>query len=181
MSPLNTEINFLDSETISKLFDLYANPIFKYSLRICGDSILADQIVGDVFSQLIEKYSQGKGPKTNIRAYLYQIAYHRIVDHFRENRRIASLDNMEIKAEEQSVPANVEYRDFLMALDIAMKVKLSKVQQQVIVLRFQEGFSLEETARIIGKNSNSVKALQNRAMEKLQKILKEPFSEDEMH
>jgi RNA polymerase sigma factor (sigma-70 family) len=88
---------------------------------------------------------------------------------------------MEIKAEEQSVPANVEYRDFLMALDIAMKVKLSKVQQQVIVLRFQEGFSLEETARIIGKNSNSVKALQNRAMEKLQKILKEPFLEDEMH
>ena len=41
----------------------------------------------------------------------------------------------------------------------------------MIVLRFQEDFSLKETAEIIGKNVNAVKALQNRGIDKLRQAM----------
>jgi RNA polymerase sigma-70 factor (ECF subfamily) len=53
-----------------------------------------------------------------------------------------------------------------------MAFELTEDQRNVIVLRFQEEFSLQETADIIGKNVNAVKALQNRAIIKLREALK---------
>jgi len=41
----------------------------------------------------------------------------------------------------------------------------------VIILRFQEGLSLRETADIMGKDINAIKSLQKRAILKLQKSL----------
>lgn len=45
--------------------------------------------------------------------------------------------------------------------------RLTDEQQQVIVLRFIEGHSLETTAQIMGKNANAIKALQHRALRAL--------------
>ncbi len=41
-------------------------------------------------------------------------------------------------------------------------------QQQVLALRFGQGLSLEETAQVMKKKSNAVKALQFRALNALQ-------------
>ena len=53
----------------------------------------------------------------------------------------------------------------------AMERELTEDQRNVIVLRFQEGFSIQETADIIGKNANAVKAIQNRGITKLRLVL----------
>ena len=52
----------------------------------------------------------------------------------------------------------------------ALRTALSSLtdeQQQVIILRFIEGQNLEETAAIMGKNANAIKALQHRALRAL--------------
>jgi RNA polymerase sigma-70 factor (ECF subfamily) len=56
-------------------------------------------------------------------------------------------------------------------LSTAMTRELTEEQRNVIVLRYQEEFSLKETAEIIGKNVNAVKALQNRAIKRLRQAL----------
>jgi len=48
---------------------------------------------------------------------------------------------------------------------------LTEDQRHVIVLRFLEGFSLRETADIIGKQVYNVKVIQNRGIVKLRKAL----------
>ena len=35
----------MDETAFAKIFDLYAYAIYKYALRLCNDSLLADQIV----------------------------------------------------------------------------------------------------------------------------------------
>ena len=52
-----------------------------------------------------------------------------------------------------------------------MDRELTEEQRNVLVLRFQEDFSLKETAEIIGKNINAVKALQNRGINRLRQAL----------
>jgi RNA polymerase sigma-70 factor (ECF subfamily) len=51
--------------------------------------------------------------------------------------------------------------------------KLTSEQQHVLSLRFGDGYSLEETATVMKKKVNAVKALQFRALAALQRSIGE--------
>lgn len=68
--------------------------------------------------------------------------------------------------------ADKELAAGLHAEDMAALIgRLSPDQQNVIALRFLAGLKLSETAAMLGKNENAVKALQHRALEALRKII----------
>jgi len=164
----------LDEEALTAIFDEFAPAIYKYALRLCHDAIEADNIVGDVFSQLLEQFASGKGPRTNLRSYLYQTAYHLVVDRSRINKHTAPLEiavNVNEKSQSASTQAQIEERVLMEALVSAMNTELTDDQRHVIILRFLEDFSLKETAAIIGKEINNVKVIQNRGIAKLRNAL----------
>ena len=164
--------NSLDQDALATIFDEYAPAIYKYLLRLGVYPQEADQIVGDVFARLLDKIAEGKGPRTNLRSYLFQIAYHLAIDHARERQRAAPLDMADsANNESKSVQSRAEEKMLLEKLFIIMEHELTEDQRNVIVLRFQEDFSLKETAEIIGKNVNAVKALQNRGIDKLRQAM----------
>jgi len=55
--------------------------------------------------------------------------------------------------------------------------ELTLDQQNVLALRFGSGYSLEETATVMQKNINAVKALQFRALQALQRNIGEVAGE----
>lgn len=165
-----------DPDAMGRIFDEYAPSLFRYALRLCHDPAEADQIVGDVFGQLLEQLTYGKGPRTNLRSYLYQIAYHVIVDHSREESHISSIDEaLNLPDGMPSVAGQVEEQELLKELEVAVANGLTGEQQHVIMLRFVEGFSLQETADITGKKVNAISVLQNRAIAKLRQVLEKKF------
>ncbi len=101
--------NHLDQAALAAIFDLYSRSIFRYTLRLCEDPLEADQIVGDVFNQFLEQVSRGGGPKTNLKSYLYQIAYHIVIDHVRERQRILPIDVVDSSRRE--LPWNYKWRN----------------------------------------------------------------------
>jgi RNA polymerase sigma-70 factor (ECF subfamily) len=161
----------LDQGALAAIFDRYSRSIFMYALRLCEDPLEADQIVGDVFNQFLEQVSRGGGPKTNLRSYLYQIAYHIVIDHVRERQRIVPLDIVDTNREGVTLELQVEEQTLLKEITSAIQNDLTEEQKHVIVLRFQEDLSLRETAEIMGKDINAIKSLQKRAILKLQKSL----------
>ena len=162
----------LDQVALAQIFDLYATPIYSYLLRLCHDPEQADQIVGDVFSKLLEKLAEGKGPRTNLRSYLYQIAYHLFIDQTRYNQHIAPIEIVEyFKGDSNSVQEEIENQALLDTVLLAINNDLTVDQRHVIILRFLEGMNLKETAKIVGKSVNNVKVLQSRGIEKLRKVL----------
>jgi RNA polymerase sigma-70 factor (ECF subfamily) len=54
-------------------------------------------------------------------------------------------------------------------------MQLTSEQQHVLALRFADEHSLEETAAIMEKSVNAVKALQFRAIASLRRIFEEQF------
>ena len=162
----------LDQVALAQVFDLYSQPIYSYLLRLCHDPEQADQIVGDVFSKLLEKLSEGKGPRTNLRSYLYQIAYHLFIDQTRYNQNIAPIEIVEyLKGDPDSVQEEIENRALLDTVLLAINNDLTEDQRHVIILRFLEGMDLKETAKVVGKSVNNVKVLQSRGIEKIRKVL----------
>ena len=164
----------LDEEALTAIFDQFAPAIYKYTLRLCHDQIVADNIVGDVFAQLLEQFGQGKGPRTNLRSYLYQTAYHLVVDRSRDNQHNAPLEvavNNYASGQFAPTQSQIEERVMMEALIAAMNTELTEDQRHVIILRFLEDFSLKETADIIGKEVNNIKVIQNRGIAKLRKAM----------
>jgi RNA polymerase sigma-70 factor (ECF subfamily) len=161
----------MDKEAIVKVFDLYASPLYNYALRLCRDPLTADHIVGDVFAKLLEQLAAGNGPKFNLRSYLYETAYHLIVDEARSSNRQAPLDVLtSLRPDVRSGQLGSEEQImFEKALD-AIQHDLTDDQRHVIVLRFLEEFSLRETATILDKDVNHVKVIQSRALAKLRKV-----------
>jgi RNA polymerase sigma-70 factor, ECF subfamily len=161
----------MNQEALIKIFDLYSSSLYNYALRLCNDPIEADQVVGDVFAKLLEQLSSGHGPSTNLRSYLYEATYHLIIDKSRYSRREAPLEAMDFRNDGHSTLAGLEDRLLFDTVILAMKRDLTEDQRHVIILRFLEGFSLRETADIIGKEVYNVKVIQNRGVAKLRKAL----------
>ena len=160
------------TDALIKIFYLYASALYNYALRLGQDPILADHIVGDVFTKFLEQLFSGKGPKTNLRAYLYQSTYHMIVDHARSSSRTAPLEVAELSGDDvHSSSQRFEDQAMFHVIFRAIRNDLTKVQRHVIVLRFLEEFSLSETAAILGKGVSQIKVIQGRALAKLRKKL----------
>lgn len=170
--PLLDAARNMNQEALVKIFDLYSSALYNYALRICNDPLEADQIVGDVFAKLLEQLSAGNGPSTNLRSYLYETTYHLVIDKARYSRRQAPLETIEyVRNDGFATIKTLEDRMLFDAVILAIKNELTEDQRHVIILRFLEGFSVRETANIIGKEVYNVKVIQNRGVAKLRKAL----------
>jgi RNA polymerase sigma-70 factor (ECF subfamily) len=174
---METELSLLDAakrmnkDALVKIFELYAPSLYRYALRLWGDALMADQIVGDVFAKLLDHLASGNGPRSNLRSYLYQTAYHIIVDEARSSLRQAPLEALtSFRPEVASGLLGVENHIMLEKVLAAIQHDLTEDQRHVVILRYLEEFSLRETAAILGKEVNHVKVIQNRAIAKLRKV-----------
>jgi RNA polymerase sigma-70 factor (ECF subfamily) len=170
--PLLEAARNMDREALIQIFDLYSSSLYNYALRLCSDPLRADHIVGDVFANLLDQWSAGRGPSTNLRSYLYETTYHLVVDEARFSHREAPLETVDfLRHDRHAAAVNLENRMLFDAIILAIKKDLTEDQRHVIILRFLEGFSLRETADILGKEVYNVKVIQNRGVAKLRKAL----------
>jgi RNA polymerase sigma-70 factor (ECF subfamily) len=106
-------------------------------------------------------------------AWLYRIAYARVVDHWRKQERRATLPlDDSLPAREPRPAERLEAEDdWVTAVDLL--AQLTDDQQQVLMLRFIGEMSLSEVAETVGKTVGATKALQHRALASLARLLEE--------
>jgi RNA polymerase sigma-70 factor (ECF subfamily) len=162
----------MNRDALVEIFDRYSPALYNYAYRLCNDTLMADYVVGDVFAKLLEQLSAGNGPSSNLRSYLYETTYHLIVDAARHTHRMAPLEVVDsVKDDGYSPSTNFENQVLVKTIMQAIREELTEDQRHVIILRFLEGFSLRETAKIVGIQVNYVKVIQNRAIAALRKVL----------
>jgi RNA polymerase sigma-70 factor (ECF subfamily) len=159
----------LDSQAITAIYNQYFLEVFRYVQYRLGDIALAEDISSEVFLCLLNAIKNGGGPGTNSRGWLIGTARHLVVDHIRQKYRNPRLEISEaLKSDEAGPSQQAEQRDHWNAVHLAI-IELTEDQQQVLALRFGQGYSLEETAAIMKKKINAIKALQFRALNALQR------------
>jgi RNA polymerase sigma-70 factor (ECF subfamily) len=167
------DVKNLDRQAIGQIYDKYFSEVYRYVLYRMGDASLAEDIAGDVFLQLVEAAQTGKGPKTNLKAWLMATATHMVADQFRRKyRRPQEVISDELADTTLQPAAEVDQREQNHLVETAYQT-LTAEQQEVIALRFGQGYSLDETASIMKRNVNAVKALQFRALSTLSREIGE--------
>lgn len=162
----------MNEEALAKIFDIYASSLYRYALRLCDDPLRADQIVGSVFEKFVEHLAAGRGPAANLRSYLYELTYQIItLEICSDPWKMPVEAPISTHNRGFSTPEGEDGRELLEAALRVIKYDLTADQCHVLFLRFLEGFTLKETAAIIGKKVGNVKVIQNRAVAALRKSL----------
>jgi RNA polymerase sigma-70 factor (ECF subfamily) len=164
-----SRLRSLDSQAVSSIYDHYFPEVFRYARYRLGDELLAEDIASEVFVRLLEAVKAKRGPHSNLRGWLIGTAHHMVTDHIRGRYRHpveAISDSLPGDGLEPGEQASKDNDGQVVRLALA---QLTDDQQHVLALRFGQGYSLEETAGLMNKNVNAVKALQFRALNALQK------------
>ena len=161
----------LDSQSIGAIYDQYFIEVYRYVRYRINDDTVAEDIASDVFVRLLEASQKGGGPDTNIKGWLIATASHVVNDHLRRQyRRPTEALSDSMPDTETSVHAEIDLREQSRVVKAAY-AQLTNEQQDVLALRFNLGYSLEETAAHMKKKVNAVKALQFRALASLQRLV----------
>ena len=165
-----TKLNDLEEGTLTSIFDSYYPEIFRYVLMMVNQEAVAEDIASEVFLKLLTKVSEGKGPKKNIRAWLYKVAYNTCVDHSRKpaQNKETSLENSMLDRMDYSL--NAENRLFYEEV-IHNLNGLNLMQRTVILMRYLGGFSLIEIAKILRISNSAAKVYHHRGIKKLKQLL----------
>ncbi|MGI6250719.1 MAG: RNA polymerase sigma factor [Anaerolineaceae bacterium] len=151
------------------IYDKYSTPLFTYAYRCLGDSVLAEDCVADVFARFLSVITRAAGPRNHLRAYLYRSAHNWVVDTYRRNPDISLV----LEEDSAIIPDSIDDYEMI-EKQRRVRAALSKLtpeQQQVIMLYFYEGWKTEEIAAAIQKSVGAVRALQHRAVVRLQSLL----------
>ncbi len=167
-----------DEDAIISVYQTYLPPLYQYVRLRVGDNALAEDIVSDIFVKLIDSIGKASAPHSSLRGWLFRVARSEIAQHYGEKQHL-SLTNME-----EWLPASSITNPETQVMEtggierVRQAVRMLKAEhQEVLILRFGQVLSLQETADIMGKSISAIKSLQFRALATLRQILDAPYPE----
>jgi RNA polymerase sigma-70 factor (ECF subfamily) len=155
------------------IFDCYWPKIVRYTYAHCGNQHDAEDLASEVFLKMVEAIGRFEW-RENVpfTAWLFRIARNQIVSHYRRGGNVVPLiddgagDPVDPEDPEETVEFQLEMDEVY-----AAALKLPKLQQEVIRLRFAADLSLADTSRILDKKENNIKQLQHKAIAKMRQLL----------
>ncbi len=152
-----------------RLYTELIGPITGYLLSRGADA--PDDLAAETFLHVARNIESFDGDEDSFRSWVFVIAHRRLIDARRAaNRRPQIAD----RAEEDRQGGDVEEE----AIDRLGNDKVQELldyltedQREVLALRVVADLSLKETARITGRDVGAVKALQRRAIQRLQRVV----------
>lgn len=181
----NKEINALvakaqrgDNEALQKLYNHFYNQIYYYLYSRTNDMHNAQEICSETFLSFVEGIKKYQG-KSSVKNYLFGIAKNKLRDYIRNKYKssdfvlesnfaedtfnnVATVDDD--KADEKA------YREKIRKVLNKIKKSMKKRYAVVLDLRFNQMYSVEETAEQLNLTQNNVKVIQHRAIKQAKAI-----------
>jgi RNA polymerase sigma-70 factor (ECF subfamily) len=161
-----------DAAAFGALYDRYVEAVYRYVFYRVRNDADAEDLVSDVFMRALRAIPRYE-PRVAFLAWLYRIARNAVIDRARRSRTQISFEDALAHPGADQV---VEPDATILALSDKEAVrgalaKLTPLQQEVIVLRFVEGYSTHEIADLVGKREGTVRGIQFRALEALRALI----------
>lgn len=144
------------------LFETLYPSVYRYVLRLTGDSDTAEDVAQEAFVRLLRQSL----PEGEVRPWLFTVATNLVRDGARKTeRRIRLLAAAPpLVSRPMAADEKVEQKESVGAVRIVLD-QLPERDQQLLLMR-EEGFKYEEIARVIGVAPASVGTLIARALRK---------------
>lgn len=153
----------MKNETVVKLFDTYANDLYRFALSYVGIKQEAEDIIQNLFLKLLSKNVPIKSEYE--KAYLYKMTANMCKDYLKsyKSKEMLNYDKLEnlVSVGNDLEDKSVDFYNCLMSLKALYRVP--------IYLHYYEGYSYGEIAKIIKLGESAVAMRINRDKEELKK------------
>jgi RNA polymerase sigma-70 factor (ECF subfamily) len=164
-----------DCDAFGLLYDHYNGTVFRFLYYRVGSHSLAEDLTSETFFRALRSMSGFKWQGRDFGAWLITIARNLVADHFKAGRTRLETATDDLSDHDTATPGPED--DVLASLtnEVLLRAlrELAPEQQECLVLRFLQGMSIAETAKILQRSDGAVKQLQLRAIRNLGKLLPE--------
>lgn len=164
-----------DGEAFAQLYDNYLDTVYRYIYYRVGGRAIAEDLTSETFLRALRRIGTFTWQGRDFGAWLVTIARNLVADHFKSSRfRLEVTTGEMLDANEvEASPEDCVLESLSNAALLDAVRRLNPQQQECVTLRFLQGLSVAETARIMGKNEGAIKTLQYRAVRTLARLLPE--------
>lgn len=151
---------------VQTVFDEHYEVLYRYLIRLTGDSDAAADAAQEAFIRLVEREPDGR----QVRAWLFRVATNLVRDSSRVRRRRVELlqtypDRVPMGDAPPEPEAALELKERRQLVRNALET-LSPRDRTLLLMR-EEGFSHQEMAVAVGTTTKSVGSMIARALHKL--------------
>ncbi len=164
-----------DADAYGALYDRYVNMVYRYVRHRVADPHLAQDLTAETFLRALRRIGSFTWQGRDVGAWFVTIARNLVADHYKSGRYRLELTTDDVTASapvaSEPGPEDVVLTRLQSAALLEAVRRLGPEQQECISLRFLQGLSVSETAKVMGRNDGAVKALQYRAVRNLAQLL----------
>ncbi|MFJ8112897.1 ECF subfamily RNA polymerase sigma factor, BldN family [Streptomyces sp. NPDC096132] len=164
-----------EADAFGRLYDQYSDTVYRYIYYRVGGKATAEDLTSETFLRALRRIGTFTWQGRDFGAWLVTIARNLVADHFKSSRfrlEVTTGEMLDANEVERSPEDSVLESLSNAALLDAVR-RLNPQQQECVTLRFLQGLSVAETARVMGKNEGAIKTLQYRAVRTLARLLPE--------
>lgn len=171
-----------DARAFETLYERLALGVWRYVLRSVQDRAVTDELVQDVWFT-VARHAPKYQPRARFRTWLFTLAHHRMVDHFRTRHPHDSLDAQHGAGDEGASLADtlaadsgfgpvrqLQTRERAQALLDAL-AGLPAGQREAFLLQAEGGLSVAEIARTTGVSTETARSRLRYARARLRQTL----------
>lgn len=169
-----------DEAAIVAIYHRYFDPVYQFCRLRVGDAQVAQDLASEVFVRFIKALKRETAPHTSLRGWIFRVARNLVYDYYGRDQELPvdTLDQW-LASDAGADPEVLALRGLQIERVRRAISMLAPAQQEVLLLRFDQQLSLQETADIMDKQVNAIKALQFRAVNTLRQILLEMATEEQ--
>jgi RNA polymerase sigma-70 factor, ECF subfamily len=164
-----------DPSSLAMLYEAYFPRIHKYVLYRVQDMHTADDLVSQIFEQMLNTLKSYRPDRAPFGAWLFGIARHVVGDHFRLVKRQPSLHLGELLFHPLEQPSSEEAAVQSEHTDRLLKAleSLSERERDLIAMKFAAGFTNRQIAALSGMSESNVGIILYRTIRRLRSVLVE--------
>lgn len=165
-----------DANAFDQLYKTYRKPMYHFFLRQCANQAIAEELYQELWMRVIRAKSSYEH-NARFSTWLYRIAHHLLIDHFRSSgKNNEADDDEEIERATGSTADEPDARavsDEKVAKFLLILEQLPQEQREVFLLKEEAGLSLDEIAQATNSTFEAVKSRLRYAVKKLRLSLEE--------
>lgn len=167
-----------DREAFGALYERYVFRVFRHVYYLTSDPHTAEDLTAQTFLNALEAIPRYEVRGVPFLAWLLRIAYNLTVNHrkVRKNGTAPLPEGLEVEGTSYSPEASCEAKADGERVWEGVR-RLRGDQRQVIVMRFIDGLSYPDIARVLGKSIGAVRVIQYRALCALRRRLEDDLGQ----
>jgi len=162
-----------NAEAFGALYERYAPAVFRYLAAHLSGGLDAEDLTNDVFLRAWQSLPNYHERGVPFLAFLLRIARNALIDQYRRGRanQTVPTDLEPTLADEAPGPAEVMAQRLDRQEMARMLGQLNEDYRTVLVLRFINELSPQETAVVMKRSAGAVRVLQHRALAALRRLM----------